>query len=120
MLAADQTIIDPHHSVAQVAHIINDLIGQLELVHCAYQLVQLEGVEAVVEHGVDWVVWLELVMVLPMKTLVVQLGLVMVLPLKTLVVQLGLVMVLPLNTLVVQLGHAFFWVVHDLFYVDND
>ena len=58
MLAANQTIIDPHHSVAQVAHIINDLIGQLELVHCAYQLVQLEGVDAVVEHvehGVNWV-----------------------------------------------------------------
>ena len=44
----------------------------------------------------------------------------MVLPLKTLVVQLGLVMVLPLKTLVVQLGHTFFWVVHDLFYIDND
>ena len=28
----------------------NDLICQLELVHCAYQLVQLEGVDAVVEY----------------------------------------------------------------------
>ena len=88
MLAANQTIINPHHSVGQVAHIINDLIHQLELVHCAYQLVQLEGADAVVEHveqGVNWVV-LGLVMVLPLKTLVVQFGLVMVLPLKTLVV----------------------------------
>ena len=79
--------------MAQVANIINDLIGQLELVHCAYQLVQLEGVDAVVEqvgHGVNWVVWR------------------------------GLVMVLPVKTLVVWPGHAFFWVVHDLFYVDND
>ena len=78
--------------MGQVAHIINDLICQLELVHCAYQLVQLEGVDAVVENveqGANWVV-------------------------------LGLVMVLPLKTLVVQLGHTFFWVVYELFYVDND
>ena len=83
--------------MGQVGHIINDPIRQLELVHCAYQLVQLEGVDAVVEYveqGINWVV-------------------------------LGIVIVLSLRTLVVQVGHAFFWVfpfwvVHKLFYVDND
>ena len=83
--------------MGQVGHITNDLIRQLDLVHCAYQLVQLEGVDAVVEYverGLNWVV-------------------------------LGIVMVLSLKALVVQVGHAFFWVfpfwvVHKLFYVDND